>query len=78
MLEKVRLFPSGVEGERRTAGHRVRDQVHGDLRQGQHQRRGGFLHARQGHQGTVPQVIFSAVPGTESLGPDPDPNNKLE
>ena len=25
----------------------------------------------------VPQVIFSAVPGTDSLDPDPDPNNKL-
>jgi len=45
------LVPPGVERARRTARHRVRDQVHGDLRQGQHQRRGSFLHPRQGHQG---------------------------
>ena len=50
------LFP-GFERARRGAGHRVRDQVPGDLGQGLDKRRGGILHAGEGHQGQDGEAI---------------------
>ena len=48
---KTMIVSSGVQRAGRGVGHRVRNQVHGDISKGVHKRGGGLLHSREGYQG---------------------------
>ena len=46
---KTFVIHLGVKGTRRTVGYRVRNQVYGDIGQGEHQRGTSILHFGKGH-----------------------------